>query len=48
MVYIDKHYLNNYPDAALVKQAEAIAKADRAGVWGGSHEKPWDYRKRNR
>jgi endonuclease YncB( thermonuclease family) len=24
---------------------EAIAKSKKIGVWSGSYEKPWDYRK---
>jgi len=45
MAYIYERYLNNCPDAAAVKQAEAIARSSRAGVWGGNYIKPWDYRR---
>jgi endonuclease YncB( thermonuclease family) len=45
MAYIYERYLSNCPDAAAVKQAEAIARSNRAGVWNGNYIKPWDYRR---
>ena len=48
MAYVYEKYLNNCPDAAVVKQAEAIAQASRVGVWSGNYQKPWDYRRAQR
>lgn len=48
MAYVYERYLNNCPDAAAVKQAEAIARSNRAGVWSGNYIKPWDYRRSQR
>jgi endonuclease YncB( thermonuclease family) len=48
MAYVYERYLNNCPSATKVKQAEALARTEHLGVWSGSHEKPWEYRKRNR
>lgn len=48
MAYVYERYLNNCPSAKAVKQAEAHARTERMGVWSGSHEKPWEYRKRSR
>jgi endonuclease YncB( thermonuclease family) len=44
MAYVYEKYLNNCPDAVVVKQAEAIAQKQYMGVWSGSYQKPWDYR----
>lgn len=44
MVYTYRQYLHNCPDAQAVERAEAIARQQRAGVWRGSYQKPWDYR----
>lgn len=41
MAYLYDRYLSNCPDAAVVKQAEAIAQASRVGVWSGNYQKPW-------
>lgn len=48
MAYVYEKYLNNCPDAAVVKQAEVIAQQKKIGVWSGNYQKPWDYRKRER
>lgn len=48
MAYLHEKYLNNCPDAAVVKQAQAIAQQSKTGVWSGNFDKPWDYRKRKR
>jgi endonuclease YncB( thermonuclease family) len=48
MSYVYEKYLNNCPNADAVRKAEAIARSANVGVWNGPHEKPWDFRKRNR
>lgn len=48
MAYVYDRYLNNCPDAAAVKQAQDLAQSSRIGVWSGSYQKPWDYRKTKR
>jgi endonuclease YncB( thermonuclease family) len=35
----------NCPNQIAMGNGEAIAKQKKIGVWGGSYEKPWDYRK---
>ncbi len=43
--YVYHQYLNNCPDATLVKRAEAIARRKGAGVWHDPNSiKPWNYR----
>ncbi|PSB00845.1 hypothetical protein C7B64_21390 [Merismopedia glauca CCAP 1448/3] len=44
MAYVYDKYLNNCPQAQLVKQAETIAKQKRSGVWGGNYTPPWEFR----
>ncbi|PSB40588.1 nuclease [Cyanosarcina cf. burmensis CCALA 770] len=41
-------YSSNCPHRDTIVSAEAIAQSNHSGVWGGSYEKPWDYRKARR
>jgi endonuclease YncB( thermonuclease family) len=40
-----KQYSGNCESAENLGWAEKIARDDKLGVWNGSHEKPWDWRK---
>lgn len=35
-------------NSPIYAQLEEQAKAERAGVWSGNHQKPWEYRKSKR
>jgi len=48
LAYHYARYSGNCPHRDAIVQAEAIAQSNRSGVWGGSYEKPWDYRKKNK
>lgn len=48
MAYVYPAYVNDCPNANVFKQAEAIAQEQRVGVWNGSYQRPWDWRKANR
>lgn len=48
LAYHYARYSGNCPHRDAIVQAEAIAQSNRSGVWGGSYEKPWDYRKSRR
>ena len=41
-------YSANCPNQSSIIKAEEIAQSTKSGVWGGSYEKPWDYRKAQR
>ncbi len=47
MAYVYPRYINDCPNASGMQNAEAIGKQARIGVWAGSYEKPWDYRRRS-
>ncbi|MFO5472291.1 MAG: thermonuclease family protein [Dolichospermum sp.] len=44
MAYSYDRY-KNCPNQIAMGNGEAIAKSKKIGVWSGSYEKPWDYRK---
>lgn len=46
--YHYKKYSVNCPNRIAIENAEAIAKSNKVGVWGGEYEKPWVYRKKKR
>lgn len=48
LAYHYAKYSSNCPNRDALVDAEAIALANRAGVWSGNYEKPWDYRKHKR
>jgi endonuclease YncB( thermonuclease family) len=48
LAYFYAKYASNCPNSLPMQSAEAIAKANHSGVWGGNYEKPWDYRKSRR
>jgi endonuclease YncB( thermonuclease family) len=43
-----QRYSGNCVSAENLGWAEEIAKEEKLGVWNGSHQKPWDYRKSNK
>ena len=45
MAYHYERYSGNCESAENLVWAENIAKDDKLGVWNGSYQKPWDYRK---
>ena len=48
MAYHYQRYSGNCESAKNLVWAEEIAKDEKLGVWNGSHEKPWEWRKRNK
>ncbi|MEP0913738.1 thermonuclease family protein [Leptolyngbya sp. GB1-A1] len=48
LAYVYPTYVSSCPNGNSFKQAEAIAKEKRVGVWGRNDQRPWDYRKANR
>lgn len=38
----------NCPNQTMIATGEEIAKWEKIGVWKGSHQKPWEYRKAQR
>jgi micrococcal nuclease len=46
--YLYATYAGKCPNKEAFKNAEALAKSKKLGVWGGNYEKPWDYRKKER
>lgn len=48
LAYHYAKYSGNCPNRDAIVDAEAIAKASHAGVWGGNYELPWDYRRAQR
>lgn len=48
--YLYQPYASRCPNKLALENAEAIAQSKKLGVWGGNHQRPWDYRreKRNR
>ena len=48
LALVYRPYLKNCPSAAIVEQAESIAKQQRQGVWNDpKFMQPWAYRHRN-
>jgi endonuclease YncB( thermonuclease family) len=47
MAYSYDRY-KNCPNQIAMGNGEAIAKSKKIGIWSGSYEKPWDYRKSKR
>jgi endonuclease YncB( thermonuclease family) len=45
LAYHYARYSNNCSHRDAIVSAQAIAQSNRAGVWGGDYQKPWDYRK---
>lgn len=48
LAYYYAKYASSCPNRDAIAQAETVAKGSQVGVWSGSHEKPWDYRKHKR
>jgi endonuclease YncB( thermonuclease family) len=48
MAYHYQQYSGNCESAENLGWAEKIAKDGKLGVWNGSHQKPWDWRKANK
>lgn len=48
LAYVYERYLSNCLSTDAVRSAEAIARANHAGVWSGNYVKPWEWRKRQR
>lgn len=48
LAYHYKQYSGNCPNQNVFDSAEEIARNNHAGVWNGSHQKPWDYRRLKR
>jgi endonuclease YncB( thermonuclease family) len=41
-------YVKKCPNAIAFGNAERIAQSKKLGVWGGSYQKPWEYRRQQR
>lgn len=48
LAYHYAKYSNTCPNRDAIVKAEKIAQSSHSGVWSGSYEKPWDYRKAQR
>ena len=48
MAHHYQRYSGNCVSAENLGWAEEIAKDGKLGVWNGSHQKPWDWRKANK
>lgn len=46
--YLYAQYVGKCPNKIALRNAEAIAKSKKLGVWGGNYQKPWDYRRQQR
>jgi micrococcal nuclease len=46
--YLYKQYATKCPNHLALEKAEAIAQSTKLGVWSGSYQKPWDYRRQQR
>lgn len=46
--YIYAQYVGKCPNKIAFGNAERIAQSTKLGVWSGSYQKPWDYRKQQR
>jgi micrococcal nuclease len=46
--YLYSQYAGNCPNKIALKNAEAIAQSKKLGVWSGSYQRPWDYRREQR
>ena len=45
MTYVFERYIATCPNAGRVRQAQAIARQQRIGVWARTNQTPWEYRK---
>jgi endonuclease YncB( thermonuclease family) len=48
MAYHYARYSGNCSDRSALETSEEFAKSRKRGVWSGSYEKPWDFRRRHR
>lgn len=49
LVMVYNQYIKNCPSAAVVQQAEALAKKSKRGIWSDSKFlEPWEYRKESK
>jgi endonuclease YncB( thermonuclease family) len=48
MAYHYQQYSDSCESAENLGWAEKIARDDKLGVWNGSHQKPWEFRKANK
>jgi micrococcal nuclease len=48
LAYVYPQYVGSCPNAAPMEIAEAIAQEQRAGVWAGDYQRPWEFRQSQR
>lgn len=48
MAHHYERYSRNCSDRSALETSEELAKSKKLGVWKGNHEKPWDFRRRQR
>jgi endonuclease YncB( thermonuclease family) len=48
LAYAYDRYAKNCSQFDIVKSVETEAKSNKVGVWSGSYERPWDFRKSQR
>lgn len=48
MAYHYDRYSGNCSDQSALETSEELAKSKKFGVWSGSYEKPWEFRRRQR
>jgi endonuclease YncB( thermonuclease family) len=45
MAYVYPQYVDTCPNADSMRNAEAIARWQKVGVWSGNFQRPWDWRR---
>lgn len=48
MAIVYPQYVKKCPNGDVFVKAEAIAQSKKLGVWSGSYQKPWEYRREQR
>jgi len=48
LAYDYKQYSKSCPNHDVIATSEERAIAEKKGVWSGSYQKPWDFRRANR
>lgn len=48
MAYVYPQYIAGCDNADVMKDAEKMAQEGRQGVWAGSYQRPWEYRRAKR
>jgi len=47
MAYVYPQYVDSCWNGDVMKRAEAIGQEQKAGVWAGNYQKPWEFRRQH-